>query len=133
MFRLRLDTDPEEEHPIDAHWTETAWNDRSDRARRLRMPRLTESSFGAMMMRYLHELGRTTRGILDMRLELKRTTTLALVSAAVFVSMSSMEAAGPEQTDAGDPATDVAEPEAPAFFRLDYSGELWERPALMGD
>ncbi len=37
MFRLRLDTDPEEEHPIDAQWTETAWNNRSDRARRLRM------------------------------------------------------------------------------------------------
>ncbi len=24
-------------------------------------------------------------------------------------------------------------PEAPAFFRLDYSGDLWERPALTGD
>ncbi len=68
-----------------------------------------------------------------MRFGLKRTTTLALVSAAIFVSMSSMEAAGQEQTDAEDPTTDVAEPEAPAFFRLDYSGELWERPALTGD
>ena len=26
-----------------------------------------------------------------------------------------------------------AEPEAPAFFRLDYSGDLWERPAITGD
>ncbi len=68
-----------------------------------------------------------------MRLELKRTTTLALVSAAMVVAMGSTEAAGQEQSDAGDPATDVAEPEAPAFFRLDYSGGLQERPALTGD
>ena len=68
-----------------------------------------------------------------MRLELKRTTALALLSAAMVVAMSSMEAAGQEQPNAEDRATDVAEPEAPAFFRLDYSGDIWERPALTGD
>ncbi len=68
-----------------------------------------------------------------MRLELNRATTLALVSAVMAVAMSSMGAAGQEQPDAEDRATDVAEPEAPAFFRLDYSGDIWERTALTGD
>lgn len=30
-------------------------------------------------------------------------------------------------------ADEITEPEAPAFFRLDHSGELWERPTLTGD
>lgn len=68
-----------------------------------------------------------------MKLRRNRECTMALVSAAMVVGMSSMEATGQEQPDAENPATDVAEPEAPAFFRLDYSGELWERPALTGD
>ncbi len=68
-----------------------------------------------------------------MKLELKRTSTWAILSAAMVVAMSSMEAAGQEQPDAVDPATDVVQPEAPAFFRLDYSGDIWERPALTGD
>lgn len=68
-----------------------------------------------------------------MRLRLKRRYTVALLSAAVVMATSSMRAIGQEQTDTEVPASDTAESEAPAFFRLDYSGDLWERPALTGD
>ncbi len=68
-----------------------------------------------------------------MKLRRNRECTMALVSAAMVVGMSSMEAAGQEQPDAVDLATDVVQPEAPAFFRLDYSGDIWELPALTGD
>ena len=68
-----------------------------------------------------------------MRRKLKRTRTLALVSAAVVMAMSSMEAAGQDQPDVEVSATETTESEAPALFRLDYSGDIWERPALTGD
>ncbi len=68
-----------------------------------------------------------------MRLKMKRTNTLVLLSAAVMMATSPLEAIGQEQADTEAPAGETAEPEAPAFFRLDYSGDLWERPALTGD
>lgn len=68
-----------------------------------------------------------------MKIKLKQRYTLALVSAAVVVATGQVEAAGQEQADTDVPTIEPAEPEAPAFFRLDYSGDLWERPALTGD
>ncbi len=49
------------------------------------------------------------------------------------VAVGSVDAAGQEQPDIELPTTETAETTEPAFFRLDYSGDLWERPALTGD
>ena len=68
-----------------------------------------------------------------MKLRRNCECTMALVSAAMVVAVGSVEAAGQDQPDTTVPAAETAEPEAPAFFRLDYSGDLWERPALTGD
>lgn len=65
-----------------------------------------------------------------MKLNLKREFTAALAGAAVFVTVG---AAGQEQREKDALATDATEAEAPPFFRLGYSGDLGERPALTGD
>ena len=64
---------------------------------------------------------------------MKHKGVLALIAGVVVVGMSAVEAAGQEQPETEVPAAETAKPEAPAFFRLDYSGDLWERPALTGD
>ena len=62
-----------------------------------------------------------------MKLKLKPTKTLGLVSASVVMAVSSTAALGQEQRDTKAAVPEAAETEAPAFFRLDYSGDPWER------
>ena len=68
-----------------------------------------------------------------MKLKLKQASTLTILSGAMILALGSMEAAAQEQPAAVDLAKDVDQQDAPAFFRLDYSGDLWEQPALTGD
>ena len=64
-------------------------------------------------------------------MQLKRT--LAGVALALVVVVSTVDAAEPDQPESDVPTSTASEPEAPAFFPLDYSGGLWQRPALTGD
>ncbi len=56
---------------------------------------------------------------------------LALVVLGTYVSC--MAGIGARGQEAGNAESGGNEEEAPAFFRLDYSGEFWDRPALTGD
>ncbi len=82
-----------------------------------------------------------------MRQRPKRTTVMAIMGSAMVLAMTSIRALGQQPAATEDPVaheakppghlteseTDDADPKAPAFFRLDYSGDIWERPALTGD
>lgn len=62
---------------------------------------------------------------------MKSKHKFALVVMGIYASCAAgIGARGQESEHAGSTAS---EEEAPAFFRLDYSGDLWNRPAMTGD
>ncbi|UCE58431.1 MAG: carbohydrate porin [Phycisphaerales bacterium] len=64
---------------------------------------------------------------------MKRKCIVGLFAGAIIPAFGPLHTLAQEQSDPDVQTSPSAEAEAPAFFRLDYSGDIWERPALTGD